>query len=106
MQPKKFSGSWNFGPRGDSIRTVHDLAQGIVKKWGSGQVELDLSGGKLHEARLLHLNCDKAFQELGWRARWNFNRTVDETVAWYQVINDGVPAIEVSRRQILEYFSS
>jgi CDP-glucose 4,6-dehydratase len=102
-QPGAFGGAWNFGPRGDSIRTVGDLAAGIVEQWGSGRVEIDTDGNHVHEARLLHLNCDKALQELGWQPRWDFSRTVRETVDWYRSVTAGVPAIEISRRQIRSY---
>ena len=102
-QPKAFGGAWNFGPRGDSIRTVGDLAEGFVSKWGSGRVEIDKGGAHVHEARLLHLNCDKALQELGWQPRWDFLRTVHETVAWYRSVTQDIPALDVSRRQIRSY---
>jgi CDP-glucose 4,6-dehydratase len=104
--PKPLTGAWNFGPRGDSTRTVYDLAQGMIKRWGSGKVEIDATSSNLHEARLLHLNCDKACNEIGWRARWDFDRTVEATVAWYRLVNDGRAAIEISRQQILDYFNS
>jgi CDP-glucose 4,6-dehydratase len=98
-----YGGGWNFGPRGDSIRTVQDLAESIVACWGEGQVCMDTSGGHLHEARLLHLNCDRAMRDLAWHPRWNFERTVKETAAWYLAVAGGAPAIDISRRQVLRY---
>ena len=59
-----FSGAWNFGPRGESIRTVQDLAEKIVAFWGKGKIKTDIQHGSSYEARLLHLNCDKAQQLL------------------------------------------
>ena len=101
--PREFGGSWNFGPRIDSIRTVHDLAERIIKCWGSGAVEVVPSKQGLHEARLLQLNCDKAVQFLGWKARWGFEQTVDVTVEWYREITNGTPARKVTRRHIEQY---
>ena len=102
-RPRDFRGAWNFGPRGDSIRTVQDLAEGIVVEWGAGSVEIDTDTANVHEARLLHLNCDKAMGELGWAPRWGFKRTVRETVGWYRSVTGGASAIDVSRRQIHAY---
>lgn len=56
-----------------------------------------------HEAGLLHLNCDKANHVLGWHPRWDFMRTVAETVHWYKEIEAGQPALEVSTQQLKRY---
>ena len=101
--PEKYSGVWNFGPRGESIRTVHHLAERIVKFWGSGEVQSNIQTGASHEARLLHLNCDKAYQILGWHPRWDFDRAVDETARWYKEALSGKPALQISRQQIKDY---
>ena len=55
---------------------------------------------------LLQLNCDKARQQLGWKARWDFARTVEETTLWYRKFHDGALAIELSRSQIRDYMES
>lgn len=103
QDPKTFSGAWNFGPENRDIRTVQDLAECIIRNWGTGQLELGPSDPSYHEARLLHLNCDKAMQELKWRPRWDFERTVRETTDWYRSLTDGVPAMAVTRKQIHDY---
>jgi CDP-glucose 4,6-dehydratase len=103
QDPKVFSGAWNFGPENRDIRTVQDLAECIIRNWGTGKLELGLSDPSYHEARLLHLNCDKAMQELRWRPRWDFERTVRETTDWYRSVTDGVPAMTVTRKQIHDY---
>ena len=104
--PVKYSGAWNFGPRGESIRTVQDLAERIVGFWGSGEVQANIQAGAPHEARLLHLNCDKAYKILGWHPRWNFERAVDETACWYKEVIFGKPALQISRQQIKRYMGA
>ena len=101
--PKEFGGSWNFGPRGDAIRTVEDLASGIVGYWGQGSVEVNRDTASFHEARLLHLNCDRATFELRWAPKWDFDRTVLETASWYKEVSNGEPAHDVTCRQIHAY---
>jgi len=104
--PKEFLGSWNFGPRGESIRTVEDLAKRIVSFWGEGELQVKAQDNAVHEARLLCLNCDKAQQSLGWHPRWDFDRAVDETVSWYKQVFFGEPGLTVSRRQIKDYMEA
>lgn len=103
LEPKKYSGAWNFGPRSESIRTVKGLADEIVKEWGSGSILVSQEENSPHEAGLLHLNCDKANQMLGWFPSWGFEKSVTETVQWYQEVLSGKEAIVVSRNQISRY---
>lgn len=105
-EPQKFSGAWNFGPDSNADRSVHDLVQGIVSAWGAGQINIQSSSSDPHEAGLLHLNCDKARHYLGWKPRWIFERTVQETVAWYRAVASGEEAAEVSTAQIQAYMES
>ena len=104
--PGRYSGAWNFGPDTDAARSVHELAHGIVRAWGSGEIELQPAESDPHEAGLLHLNCDKARLALGWRPRWGFARTVDETVAWYRAVASGTDADAASAAQIDAYVES
>jgi CDP-glucose 4,6-dehydratase len=103
QEPKRFSGAWNFGPRSDSAHPVKDVADQIVRLWGSGEVRTAIDPKAPAEAGLLHLNCDKAHLELGWRPRWNFDRAVAETVAWYKEIFQGRPPRDITSRQIEHY---
>jgi CDP-glucose 4,6-dehydratase len=105
-QPKAFSGAWNFGPDAQSIRTVGDLARMIVADWGSGEVEIVQQENAPHEARLLHLNCDKASQLMHWQPRWDVERAVAETVRWYKGVLDGHAAWEISSKQITAYMET
>jgi len=34
---------------------------------------------------LLHLSIDKAYHQLGWSPKWNFDETVSKTIEWYKV---------------------
>ena len=104
--PGRFSSSWNFGPRGDSIRSVGDLAEEIVGRWGSGAVELQQEEDAPHEAGLLHLNCDKALAELSWKPKWSFEQAVARTVDWYRKVGDGALARDEACRQIQAYMEA
>lgn len=105
-EPVKYSGSWNFGPRADSVATVEALARKMLEYWGCGEVQIAGSPQDWHEAGLLQLNCEKAHQLLGWVPRWNFDETVKETATWYKQIRRGEPALAVTREQIRDYYNN
>jgi len=100
-RPAEFNGAWNFGPSDNKRHSVHELAQRLLALWGGGRIEERAS--EIHETAYLSLNCDKALRQLDWRGRWDFERTIAETAAWYREVAAGVPAREVSLRQIRTY---
>jgi CDP-glucose 4,6-dehydratase len=77
--------AFNFGPQVTSNKSVSELVDKVIEYWGHGQWESPLSDGRFHEARLLHLSIDKAYQRLQWLPRWNFDETIAHTVAWYRI---------------------
>lgn len=101
--PEKYSGSWNFGPKDESIRTVRDLVERIIRPWGKDRFQIGVQQKDFHETKLLHLNCDKACQILDWQPCWGFDRAVDETTYWYKKVSSGESALEMSKQQIKKY---
>jgi CDP-glucose 4,6-dehydratase len=97
------SGSWNFGPRSDEVRSVSDVTQEAIAIWGSGSVTLDDNRDHPHEATLLQLDCSKAQAELNWSPQWDFVTTMEKTVSWYQLVHQGTQAISVTQQQLTEY---
>jgi CDP-glucose 4,6-dehydratase len=76
-------GAFNFGPSLASNRTVQNLVECILHHWSGAWVDQS-NPGAVHEAKLLNLVTDKAFHVLGWQPVWDFEKTVEGTVAWYQ----------------------
>jgi CDP-glucose 4,6-dehydratase len=102
--PHAYTGAWNFGPATGSVKTVIELAQLIVGIWGSGELQVAPQSNAVHEARLLHLSCDKAHQLLNWYPRWDAGEAISETVHWYRaVIAEGGDALAISSAQIDKY---
>ena len=97
--------AFNFGPDGNSNRTVRDLVEEMLRHW-PGRWN-DRSDPKApHEANFLHLAIDKARQQLGWRPVLDFEATVERTLAWYrQTARSRVPARvrDLTIAQILDY---
>ncbi|NER78915.1 MAG: CDP-glucose 4,6-dehydratase [Leptolyngbya sp. SIO1D8] len=80
---KTLQSAFNFGPALSSNRSVKELVECILSYW-SGEW-LDQSDPEaVHEAKLLNLVTDRAYHRLKWQPVWNFQRTIQETVHWYQ----------------------
>ena len=106
MQPdgQRFAEGWNFGPAADSVCPVRDLADLVIRAWGSGSWELAGDPAQVKEALSLSLNCDKAHHLLGWRPSWSIEHCVTETAAWYKAWHTGnADLLELMRGQIAAY---
>jgi CDP-glucose 4,6-dehydratase len=94
--------AFNFGPALSSNRPVSALVNELLRHW-PGTWRHNQDPAAPHEAGLLNLATDKAFHLLGWQPRWNFERTVQETVGWYrQTPNTDVR--DYTRKQITDFF--
>ena len=83
---------------------VGELAAGIVRHWGQGQLNISGDPHKLHEAGTLKLDISKARVRLGWRPRWDFDKTLHHTVDWYRrALCHGESARQVCLAQIADY---
>ena len=80
----QLAGAWNFGPSNSESATVSALVELFIKAWGSGSWRDASTGEQPPEAKLLHLNIDKAVTVLGWRPRWSIAEAVRRTALWYR----------------------
>ena len=103
--PKKFSGSWNFGPSSSEVRTVKEVASKIIHHLGKGKIEITGARDQHHEAMLLQLNCDKSHQILNWEPRWHVEETLKYTAEWYKKVLDGESAEDITKLQVHKYFN-
>jgi CDP-glucose 4,6-dehydratase len=95
--------AFNFGPEPSANRTVREVVEEILRQW-PGRWTQAAQEVHLREAPLLSLSIAKARDVLGWAPRWDFARTVAETVAWYRAGHGGSGAmIEFTQKQIAEY---
>ncbi len=99
----RYAGGWNFGPYDEDARPVEWIVKELCEKWGaSAGYEVD-SGDHPHEARFLKLDCTKAQVELGWRPRWNLERTLEHVASWAKAYKAGDDLYRVCLEQIGEY---
>lgn len=97
--------SFNFGPRIESNKKVKDLIKEVLKIWeGKWQ---DISDTKnLHEANLLNLSYEKAFNYLNWQPKWDFEKTIEKTVHWYKKFYSGYSAMECCLSDLNSYLKT
>jgi CDP-glucose 4,6-dehydratase len=100
---ERFADSWNFGPADTSVTTVEHLSRLLVAAWGAGDIEILGNAGQPHEAGLLKLDVSKANTSLGWQGIWGVERTVRETVTWYQAHLTDSDVRSLTRQQIAAY---
>ncbi len=94
--------AFNFGPVLTSNRSVHDLVEGILSKWPGSWCDQS-EGNFAHEAGRLNLTIDKAFHQLSWMPRWDFEQTITETVNWYRSFYKGEESRKLCMDQIERY---
>ncbi len=101
---------FNFGPNEQSHQSVKQLVEAIISQWPLKACPakwIDQSDpNALHEAKLLSLDTSKAKRLLNWSSRWNFAKTVAETVQWYREVHDERNASHVTLRQIEDFESN
>ncbi len=96
---------WNFGPAQSDVQPVKWIADRLTELWPD-ELEWELDPGPHpHEAHFLSLDSGKAQEQLGWRPRWDLQRTLASIVEWHLVEREGGDLRAVTLRQI-ETFSS
>jgi len=102
---ESYSGAWNFGPAYEKGHTVKELADGIIKNWGSGSVVTDDNSDAKHEAPYLTLEITRARTLLGWNPVLSFEESVKMTTDWYLAQANGLDMNRFSLDQIEQYMS-
>lgn len=101
-----FAESWNFGSNEEDAWPVCRLAERLAALWGEGAGWRQDGDPHPHEAHYLRLDCAKAHERLGWRPRWDLERALVETVAWYQAHQSGEDIRAVTLEQIESYWGT
>lgn len=101
--------AFNFGPDAKMNKTVFELVAALSAQWGGerlNQYYVTENSEQIDEARLLKLNCDKAFSQLNWKATLNFEETIKYVSTWYgRFYNDGTDMAAFTNEQICSYLA-
>ena len=104
QEDKSKASSYNVGPDEEDCVTTESLVKLFAEYWRDGfTYEIKKDKGP-HEANLLKLNCDKLKRVFDWKPKYNIEKTVKETVNWYKAYSEGENMLEVTDRQIQEFF--
>jgi CDP-glucose 4,6-dehydratase len=101
-QGHDFSGGWNFGPAGESARTVGEVVTEFSQAMGKIKHQIDTDDHP-HEAAWLKLDCSKANQLLRWTPRLNFKQAISMTGQWYTAWQQRLDLRKVTLDQIQCY---
>lgn len=103
-RPGEFAEAWNFGPRQEHHLPVYRLVEAFLRAYGSGEYVAVGSDGQPHEAGLLHLDCTKARQRLGWIPQLSIEEAAGLAADWYKgAATPGFDALALTRAQIADY---
>jgi CDP-glucose 4,6-dehydratase len=81
-------GAFNFGPGGESSRTVGWLATAMAQRWGGGASWEALDEEGVHEAPTLALDSARAHRLLAWQPLLDGAAAVAWTADWYKSPED------------------
>ncbi|MEX1027486.1 MAG: CDP-glucose 4,6-dehydratase [Candidatus Paceibacterota bacterium] len=84
--------AWNFGPADEAWLTVAELIEIFHNAYGAGTCKIGCDASRLHEAKTLQLNVEKAQTELGWQPSWTAIDATIRTALWYKRFYEQVAA--------------
>ena len=101
---KKFSGAYNFGPKISNNKSVIEITKLFLERWSHNSKTIDIEKeNQFHEEKLLHLQIDKAYNELRWEPKLDFIETLDLTSNWYKNFYEGKLAFDCCLENLRTY---
>ncbi len=82
LEPKKYVGTWNFGPKISKEFSVKQILEMMSKEWH--KPNFIYAENSLPEDSFLAIDSSKAIEQLAWNVPWNLEQTVFETISWYK----------------------
>jgi CDP-glucose 4,6-dehydratase len=79
-----FSGAWNFGPTEMKPMTTQIVVEHAIRCWGKGEWIHEPVASAKKETEVLKLNWEKAANKLDWLPAYTWEKSVEETVAWFR----------------------
>jgi CDP-glucose 4,6-dehydratase len=101
-----FNGAWNFGPNYIDARSVREVIELLISKWGAAASWQQDGRLAPHEAHFLKLDCSKSFQELSWSPRWTLEKAIEAIVQWQSVFRNKDDVLSVMHSQIQDYIAT
>ncbi len=102
----RYAEAWNFGPDDNDAKSVELFVGRLCMKWGETASYAIDTGAHPHEENYLKLDSLKAKSELGWRPRWDLEKTIDSVIEWTRAFKEGKDITQVCLKQIKEYVNT
>jgi len=104
-EPMAYAEAWNFGPKLGTARSVGEIADHVVRSWGSGRwLNLSADSSVPHEAGLLQVDSAKAAKRLQWQPVYELHEGIQKTMDWYRASQQpGFEALEMTRTQLARF---
>lgn len=102
-QGEAAASAWNFGPDAQGVASVAQVVEHLARQWVGRADWVQGAEPHPHEAGLLALDSSKARRLLGWNPRWSLQQTLEQTLVWHQVWQDGQDMQAFTRAQIVAY---
>ena len=96
---------YHVGPDDRDCVTTGTLTDLFCNAWGEGMTWENHWVGGPHEANFLKLDCSKIKTVFGWKPRYTVKEAVEKTVEWSKEYLNGADMLEVTDRQIREFFA-
>jgi len=104
LDGEKYAQAWNFGPRDSDAKSVEWIVNRMLDKWPAEHSGYRVDAqDQVHEAKMLKLDCSKAFNELGWTPRWSLDTALNATIEWFAGYLQGLDIKRLCEQQIMEY---
>ena len=104
FEDKAYMGYYNVGPDDCDCINTGDLVDMFCNKWGDNLHWINKSDSGPHEANFLKLDCTKIKKTFGWKPRYHIDEAVTKAAEWYKIYALGRDVIDITRKQILEFF--
>ena len=101
----KYQDYYNVGPYDRDCVTTGTLTDLFCNAWGEGMTWENHWVGGPHEANFLKLDCSKIKTVFGWKPRYTVKEAVEKTVELSKEYLNGADMLEVTDRQIREFFA-
>lgn len=105
LEGSRHAEGWNFGPELKDMQSVGQVAKDACARLN---VPIDIlpCSNQRYEATFLRLNSTKAKECLNWHPKWSLQKTIEETLSWYQHYFQGENMLRYSRDQLNRYMQA
>ncbi len=98
-----FGEAYNFGPQEQQGISTRQIAEELIRLWGSGSWVHTEPGYAKVETGLLRLSWDKAATRLGWQPVYSWKEALAEIVDWFKAYQTEEPMDRVLTQHIHTY---